>query len=152
MAGVPAVKGDVVDVLSNLTLAKSRRNMAGIPGWWGSEGDHQDGYFLTTFAGLWTHLIIWTMLGCALGFFGAGVLSCRVNQMGHHKWLWIPWLMLLFGAAVGFVEGCIIAAIVAAMYSSIAYEVGLDVATGLGLGQATIIMYCHLGRADFVHS
>ena len=150
MAAIPSLAGET---LSNLTLATSR-SRRGIPGWWKEtiEGDHQDGYFLTTFTGLWTHLIIWTMLGCALGFFGAGVLSCRVNQMGHHKWLWIPWLMLCFGAAVGFVEGCIIAAIVAAMYSSIAYEVGLDVATGLGLGQATIIMYCHLGRADFVHS
>ena len=112
----------------------------------------EEGYFLKTFEELWLHLICWSMFGCGLGFFAAGVLSCRVTKMGNHKWLWVPPSMLVLGAAVGFVEGAIFSAIISAMYTSIGEEVGLDVATGLGLGQAIIIMYAHLGRADFMHT
>ena len=40
---------------------------------------------------------------------------------------------------------------VALIYVSIPYTVGIDTVAGLGIGQAIIIIYFHLGRGDFVH-
>lgn len=42
-------------------------------------------------------------------------------------------------------------ALIAAMYRAVPYDVGIDAAAGLGIGQALIIIYFHLGRGDFVH-
>jgi hypothetical protein len=30
-------------------------------------------------------------------------------------------------------------------------DIGIDIAAGLGIGQAVVIVYFHLGRADFIH-
>lgn len=113
---------------------------------------YREGVFLDTFYDLWTHLVAWTMMGCAIAFGWAGVRACRVTTGYNHKWLWLPLTMMVIGSLVGFFEGAFVAALLSAMYMSIPYPVGVDVATGLGLGQAMIIIYCHLGRADFIQS
>lgn len=106
--------------------------------------------FLTTFSDIWKHLTIWTMASVAVAFFIAGVVACRVGKT-RYKWTWLPLLMLVVGAIVGFTEGAIAGAMLAAIYRSIPYEIGIDVAAGLGIGQAIVIVYLHLGRADFIH-
>jgi len=67
------------------------------------------------------------------------------------RWTCIPLCSLVIGAITGFLQGCIASALVAALYYSIPYDVGIDIAAGLGIGQALVIVYFHLGRADFVH-
>ena len=37
------------------------------------------------------------------------------------------------------------------IYASIDYSIGTDVAVGLGIGQAVILIYFNLGRGSFVY-
>jgi hypothetical protein len=46
---------------------------------------------------------------------------------------------------------CMLAALIAAIYTSIPFSIGLDVAAGIGIGSALVIVYFHLGRGDFIH-
>lgn len=58
-------------------------------------------------------------------------------------------LAALFGGLIGLFEACISTLIIAAVYQSIPdYKVGIDVAAGVGLGQAFIIIYHHMGRIE----
>eukprot|EP00823_Brevimastigomonas_motovehiculus_P000392 TRINITY_DN10484_c0_g1_i1.p1 TRINITY_DN10484_c0_g1~~TRINITY_DN10484_c0_g1_i1.p1 ORF type:complete len:122 (-),score=15.09 TRINITY_DN10484_c0_g1_i1:705-1070(-) len=106
--------------------------------------------FLTDFSIIWYHLIIWTTLGVGASFFVAGMVASRVGLM-KHKWTWLPILTLLFGVVLGFVQGALPVALIAAMYHAIPFAVGLDVAAGIGIGTALVIVYFHLGRGDFIH-
>jgi len=66
-------------------------------------------------------------------------------------WIGLPFTMMIVGAGVGFAHGAISAVLIAAASISIPYPVGIDIAAGLGIGQAIVIIYFHLGRADFIH-
>lgn len=110
------------------------------------------GVFLQGEAELFTQLILWSMGGTSIAFLWAGIMACRVIDGKNHKWLWLPPLSLLVGLGVGFIDGAIISALISAIYMTIATQVSIDVAIGLGLGQALVIVYFHLGRADFIHS
>lgn len=99
---------------------------------------------------LWVHLTLWTMVGTAFCFFIAGVWMCRVAQT-KHLWFWVPIGSVILGGCVGFFQGAISAALIAAIYMSVPYYVGVDGAAGLGVGQAIIITYFQLGRGDFIH-
>lgn len=112
--------------------------------------DIGESVFLSEFTELWTNLMIWTVLVVGLVFFGSGVVACRVGK-SRLNWLWLPLAMGLLGAAIGFVQGAIPAVMIAALYSSIPYEVGIDIAAGLGISQAIVIVYFQMGRADFIH-
>jgi len=92
------------------------------------------------------------MGGCAAAFFSAGIVAIRVAEVRNvYKLSWLPLLTTLWGAGVGFMQGTLTACLIAAMYSAVPYTIGIDVAAGLGIGQAIIICYFHLGRADFIH-
>jgi hypothetical protein len=110
--------------------------------------------FLTTVFDIWINLIIWCMITVAAVFFAASVHGVRVtsdkntNKFGA---IGITLLSLVFGGFIGFIQGTIPAALIAAIAVSIPYSVGIDIAAGLGIGQAIIIVYFHLGRADFIH-
>eukprot|EP00472_Partenskyella_glossopodia_P003793 CAMPEP_0197525436 /NCGR_PEP_ID=MMETSP1318-20131121/12093_1 /TAXON_ID=552666 /ORGANISM="Partenskyella glossopodia, Strain RCC365" /LENGTH=111 /DNA_ID=CAMNT_0043078857 /DNA_START=459 /DNA_END=790 /DNA_ORIENTATION=+ len=43
------------------------------------------------------------------------------------------------------------AALIAGLYRSIPYSPGVDIATGLGVGQAIVILYMDMGGAVFIH-
>lgn len=57
----------------------------------------------------------------------------------------------IIGAAFGFVQVAITSALIAAIYMSVPYAIGVDTAAGLGIGQAIVFIYFHLGRSDFIH-
>lgn len=101
-------------------------------------------------AEIWIQLTIWTMMGVGIVFFGAGIVACRVGKT-RFKWTWLPLCMLVLGVSVGFMQGALSSALIAALYTSIPYSIGLDIAAGMGIGQAIIIVYLQLGRADFIH-
>jgi hypothetical protein len=94
---------------------------------------------------------MWTVIGTAASFFFAGLRASSVGSKRRVKVLVFPIAGLVFGAGVGIVQGSVTAALMAAMYVSIPYSIGIDIAAGLGLGQALVIVYFHLGRADFIH-
>eukprot|EP00470_Lotharella_oceanica_P004008 CAMPEP_0170175270 /NCGR_PEP_ID=MMETSP0040_2-20121228/8368_1 /TAXON_ID=641309 /ORGANISM="Lotharella oceanica, Strain CCMP622" /LENGTH=76 /DNA_ID=CAMNT_0010417191 /DNA_START=576 /DNA_END=806 /DNA_ORIENTATION=+ len=52
---------------------------------------------------------------------------------------------------MGFIHGAPMSAMIAAIYTSIPYDIGSDIATGIGISQAIVILYMHIGRAKFVH-
>jgi hypothetical protein len=111
--------------------------------------------FLTSSSEIWLNLVIWTMISTAAVFGGAAVYGVRVNSdrkttPGYGMMLVIL-SSILFGGFIGFLQGCLSAALIAAISVSIPYPVGIDIAAGLGMGQAIIIIYFHLGRADFIH-
>ena len=106
--------------------------------------------FLSSFSDLWVYFTLWTMGGVGVAFFVAGVIACRVDSAAY-KWTWVPPAMLVFGVVIGFLDGAIPATLIAAVYTSIPYAIGIDVAAGIGIGQAMIITYFQLGRADFIH-
>jgi hypothetical protein len=120
-----------------------------------SSGDASSGdaVFLVTVLDAWLDMTIWTMLGVGLTFFGAGIQACRVHVQKTSKVLWIviPLSAAILGVAIGFLQGTVSAALVAAISMAIPYPLGLDIAAGLGFSQAIIIVYFHLGRADFIH-
>lgn len=115
--------------------------------WFGST----DAVFLTTVLDVWIDIILWTMVFTAIAFLGASIQAIRLYKSVRYMWVWLPPLMMAFGAIVGFVHGSISAALIGAASIAIPYPVGIDIAAGLGIGQAICIIYFHLGRADFIH-
>ncbi len=92
------------------------------------------------------------MCWVVMQFFVAGVVAVRMGDVATgYKWMWLPLAMLCLGAVIGFIDGAFPAALIAAIYQSIPYAIGIDVAGGIGIGQAMIITYFQLGRADFIH-
>lgn len=98
---------------------------------------------------IWVNIILWTSLTCAAVFFMAGVVGTRTQKCSQR--LCIVFGMAVLGFATGFTQGGVSAALMAALYNAVPYVMGIDSAAGLGMGQAIIILYFHLGRGDFVH-
>ncbi len=65
-------------------------------------------------------------------------------------WLLFPIGSGLLGILYGLISGCVTAILIGAIYSSIPYALPEDICVGLGIGQAIIICYFHVGRAAFV--
>lgn len=65
--------------------------------------------------------------------------------------MWVPLGSTIMGAAVGFVQAAILSALIASIYMSVPYSVGIDTAAGLGIGEGIVFVYFHLGRSDFIH-
>lgn len=107
--------------------------------------------FLNSVSEIWIAITTWTMMGTAAVFFIAGSIACRVGNDNFIKMIYFPLLAMAFGAFVGFIQGGLSAVLIALIYTSIPYSVGIDIAAGLGMGQAVVIVYFHLGRADFIH-
>lgn len=102
---------------------------------------------------IWLHIICWTMACVGSFFFAAGIMagkSVAANKGGIVAIL-VPLLAALLGVAVGMAEGGLSSLLIAAIYNSVPYEVGIDTAAGIGIGQGLLMVYFHLGRADFVH-
>lgn len=57
----------------------------------------------------------------------------------------------VIGGFIGFIHGCVPAALIGFVYRSIPFDLTLDVAAGLGIGQAIAIIYVQLGRVDFIN-
>jgi len=110
-----------------------------------------DAVFLTTVRDVWIGIILYTMIFTACAFVVASFHAIRVNKSVKWLWLWLPPLMGCVGGGVGFVHGALSAVLIAAIAIAIPYPVGIDIAAGLGIGQAICIVYFHLGRADFIH-
>lgn len=136
---------DEVDVSSSGTHSSI------IVGRGGSSFGSTDAIFLTTVVDVWIEIILWTMVFTAFAFVGASFRALHVNRTVKYMWLWLPTLQLFIGASVGFMHGAVSAALISAASISIPYPVGIDIAAGLGIGQAICIVYFHLGRADFIH-
>lgn len=102
---------------------------------------------LSGFLDCWIFIIIWTVVGVSMSFFFAGIKMCMVTE-NTCMWLYVPILFALLGALIGFVEGCVSTALISGLYSEIPYDLGLDNVAGLGLGQALVIVYSHLGRLN----
>ena len=73
--------------------------------------------FLTTIRDVWIGMILWTMVFTAFFFFAAGVIAVRVNRHNRCGWkiFTLPPLMLIVGAAVGFMHGAVSAVLIAAI-------------------------------------
>lgn len=115
-----------------------------------------DAVFLVTVEQIWLQVTVWTMVGCAFVFLLAGLRAARVNidpkgKYAPLKALAVPIGAAIFGGFIGFTQGAITAALIGAVARSINSTVCIDIAAGLGLGQAICITYFHLGRADFIH-
>ena len=113
-----------------------------------------DFVFLYTVSQIWLQTTIWTMVGCAAVFLCASIHALRVNtdhKTSYFCYLLVPLLAALFGGFIGFTQGGVTAALIGAVAVSIGSSIGIDIAAGLGLGQAIVIVYFHLGRADFIH-
>ncbi len=76
---------------------------------------------------------------------------CFYVDIRQFKGVWLPFLFSAFGGALGFVHGAPMAAVIASLYVQIPYQIGSDIATGVGVSQAILIIYIHSGRAKFVH-
>jgi hypothetical protein len=122
--------------------------------------------FYSNFFDAWVAITIWTILFTSLIFFAAGVYAVYLNMRYtpednairvKNKYIqflslsWIPILTCIIGSGIGFSQGTISAALVSSIASSIPYAIGVDIAAGLGISQGIIIIYFHLGRADFIH-
>eukprot|EP00474_Spongospora_subterranea_P008345 CRZ08803.1 hypothetical protein [Spongospora subterranea] len=101
---------------------------------------------LDTFPELWTHITLWTVAGVGTVYLCAGIWACCVISKPLTLYLWVPLLSAFIGALLGFASGGLSALLIAAIYVSIPYSIGIDVAAGLGIGQAAVITYFHLGR------
>ena len=99
---------------------------------------------------IWDVITRFTVLGCAAAYFVAGVMACRVinTKPKALKFLCIPPISALIGGAAGFFLGAPTAFLVASIYSSIPTSVGKDYASALGVAQAALIIYFHLGRGE----
>lgn len=99
---------------------------------------------------IWLHVICWTMACVGTFFLGAGVIG--VAKSGSRlSLILIPLLWATLGLFVGMAEGGLSSLLVAAIYNSVPYAVGIDTAAGIGVGQGLLMVYFHLGRGDFVH-
>jgi hypothetical protein len=64
---------------------------------------------------IWTFITTFTVLGCALAYFVAGLVACRVvRQRKYLQYLWLPPVSALFGGIIGFYSGSITGACVRA--------------------------------------
>lgn len=106
---------------------------------------------VVTFPALWAIITLFTMAGTSFAFYVSGFLACRVLKKELKEYIYIPILFAIVGVFLGFFCGAATAVFISAVYRSIPYSVPTMIAIGLGLGQAVIIIYFHLGRADFVH-
>ena len=98
---------------------------------------------------IWTFITTFTVLGCAVAYFVAGLVACRVvRQRRNAQYLWLPLVTSLAGGVIGFTNGCITAVLIAGLYVSIPYAISSDVAAALGLAQSALIIYFHLGRGE----
>ena len=100
--------------------------------------------FLESFSELWSYITLYTVAGCAAVYFGAGVRACRVLEYRRSRWstyIWVPLATASLGAVLGFISGALSALVLSALYVSIPYAIGTDVAAGLGIGQAAIVTY-----------
>eukprot|EP00465_Bigelowiella_longifila_P010403 CAMPEP_0185266030 /NCGR_PEP_ID=MMETSP1359-20130426/29683_1 /TAXON_ID=552665 /ORGANISM="Bigelowiella longifila, Strain CCMP242" /LENGTH=180 /DNA_ID=CAMNT_0027855633 /DNA_START=130 /DNA_END=669 /DNA_ORIENTATION=- len=116
--------------------------------------DKPDVTFLDNFRDIFTFLITWTVTTVALAFTLAGtriaiVQGCKCTPSSPI--LLIPLLMCILGIGVGLWQGALTACMIAALYRSIPYSPGVDITTGLGIGQAIVILYIQLGGAVFIH-
>jgi hypothetical protein len=136
---------------SSSTAGNSDIPPGGQVGHGGSSFGSTDAIFLTTVLDVWIDIMLWTMVFTSFAFVGASVVAIRANKSIRYLWLWLPPVLAIFGAGVGFMHGTVSAALIAAASISIPYPVGIDIAAGLGIGQAICIVYFHLGRADFIH-
>ncbi|CEO96143.1 putative transmembrane protein 170 [Plasmodiophora brassicae] len=106
----------------------------------------EDVRMLTTFPEMWTHIIAWTVSTVAAIYWCAGVLACRVLARPRTLYIWVPILSATLGATLAFLTASLTTVMMVAVYVSIPYSIGVDIAGGLGVGQAVIICYFHLGR------
>lgn len=104
--------------------------------------------YLESFEEIWLAIMAWTITTCSVVFLVGGVKLCTVLE-GTLVWLFAPIGFALLGAFIGLVEGALITALIAGLYTSIPHQLGLDVSCGLGIGQAIIIVYFHLGRLQY---
>lgn len=112
---------------------------------------------------MWTHIIAWTVSTVAAIYWCAGVLgsynavcnsmhrsnaaqACRVLARPRTLYIWVPILSATLGATLAFLTASLTTVMMVAVYVSIPYSIGVDIAGGLGVGQAVIICYFHLGR------
>lgn len=131
-----------------------------------SSTDLTDNAVYSSFYDAWLAITVWTILFTSFVFCSAGIYAVYLNMRYpphdsaikvRNKYIqflslcWIPVLTSIIGAGVGFSQGTISAALVSAIASAIPYTVGVDIAAGLGISQGIIIIYFHLGRADFIH-
>ena len=159
----PATNSSTGDASSNSTLSSSgmfdssstgdgsQIIPGGSVGRGGSSFGSTNAVFLTTVVDVWIDIILWTMVFVAIAFLCASFVAIRVNKSVRYLWLWLPPAMLIWGGYIGFVHGAVSAVLIAAASIAIPYPVGIDIAAGLGIGQAICIIYFHLGRADFIH-
>lgn len=125
-----------------------------------------DAVFFTTVIDAWSAITVWTIMTTALVFLCAGIYALHLNMRYKpedsairvkHKstqflsLLWIPALACIVGAGIGFSQGTISAAMISLIAQTIPYQVGIDIAAGLGISQGIVICYFHMGRADFIH-
>mmetsp|Transcript_12699 Transcript_12699/g.19019 ORF Transcript_12699/g.19019 Transcript_12699/m.19019 type:complete len:258 (-) Transcript_12699:209-982(-) len=109
-----------------------------------------DVVFLSGFSQIWTFITVWTCTVVGLVYFTVSLKVWYVNVCDC-KGLWIPFLFVIVGVCAGFVHGAPMSAVIAGLYTSIPYDIGSDIATGLGIAQGILIVYFHFGRGDFVH-
>ncbi len=93
---------------------------------------------------------------CAIHFpsnyiFISRFLLPPISTATHPQWAWVPLGSVIVGASFGFVNTAIMSSLIAAVYLSVPYAIGIDTAAGLGIGQAIVFTYFHLGRSDFIH-
>uniref|UniRef100_A0A7S2TNN6 Uncharacterized protein n=1 Tax=Lotharella oceanica TaxID=641309 RepID=A0A7S2TNN6_9EUKA len=110
--------------------------------------------FLDNFREIFIFITLWTVTTVAVAYFLAGiraalVFGCKCS-LESPTWAY-PILFCIFGAGAGFVHGAPMACVFAALYRSIPYEPGVDIATALGIGQGVLIVYFHLGGGVFIH-
>ena len=106
---------------------------------------------IDNFSELWNTMILFTLVGNYIAFYCAGIIACRVMNKSYMTYIYIPILFGLVGVILGFCCGAFTAALIAAVYISVPYSLPYSVVIGLGIGQSIIIIYFHLGRAEFVH-
>mmetsp|Transcript_25628 Transcript_25628/g.35682 ORF Transcript_25628/g.35682 Transcript_25628/m.35682 type:complete len:191 (-) Transcript_25628:109-681(-) len=114
----------------------------------------QDVQFLDNFRDIFAFLTAWTVTIVAIWFFMAGLLVTHNNGWictTTAPTLLIPFAYCALGIAVGLYDGVPMAAIIAALYRAVPYSPGVDIATGLGIAQAIVIIYLHMGGAVFIH-
>mmetsp|Transcript_26977 Transcript_26977/g.93661 ORF Transcript_26977/g.93661 Transcript_26977/m.93661 type:complete len:312 (-) Transcript_26977:214-1149(-) len=93
---------------------------------------------------VWAYVTACTCIGCAIAYFVAGCMASRI--LGKWTFLWLPLVFTMLGTIFAFCVGSISAYFLAGVYFSIPYFIDRDVAIGLGVAQAALITYAHLGR------